>query len=134
MRDRVRKDGEFGNCVFCGIVENSEVLLENRNSMAFYDRSPVNEGHMLIIPKNHKENYFNLSQIELLDIHSLLHECKKYLEKKYNTQHFNIGWNCGEASGQTVFHAHCHLIPRYAGDVENPRGGIRNFKPPLVRY
>lgn len=122
------------NCIFCE-KSNNEVLFENEFAKAFYDNFPVNKGHILIVPKDHKENFFDLTDLEKSAINGLLTRSKLYLEKRYNAEGFNIGWNCGKIAGQTIFHAHCHLIPRYANDIEgDPKGGIRNFKKPLIEY
>lgn len=120
-------------CIFCD-KQGEDILVENEYAKAFYDHFPVNKGHILIVPKDHKKDFFELDRYELNCINELLYECKYLLEQELNADGFNIGWNCGEYAGQTVFHAHCHLIPRYKGDVEKPKGGIRNFKEPLVKY
>jgi diadenosine tetraphosphate (Ap4A) HIT family hydrolase len=81
----------------------------------------------LIIPKRHYENYFDLKSVELLAFNELMIKTKEKLQKDDNTiLGFNIGINQGEIAGQTIFHTHIHLIPRRKGDVENPRGGVRN--------
>ena len=121
------------NCIFCNL-EQERLRFENEYAKAFFDLFPVNKGHMLIVPKAHKEHFFELSREEQNAISDLLHMCKDFLTEEFNPDGFNIGWNVGPDSGQTIFHAHCHLIPRYKGDVEKPKGGIRNFKEPLVKY
>lgn len=121
------------DCIFCEF-ENEKIVYENELAKAFFDQFPVNKGHMLIVPKEHKAEYFELSKDEVMAIHELLHKCKNHLSNEFGADGFNIGWNCGPEAGQTVFHAHCHIIPRYKGDVEKPKGGIRNFKEPLVKY
>lgn len=120
-------------CIFCD-KKDEEILFENEYAKAFYDHFPVNKGHILIVPKEHKEDYFELDEDEKHCIDELICEGRHFLEEEYGAEAFNIGWNCGEDAGQTVFHAHCHLIPRYKGDVKKPKGGIRNFKEPLVKY
>jgi len=109
-------------------------VLENELTFAIFDKFPVNNGHILIIPKRHFKNFFDATQDEILSIYDLLHKCKGLLQDKYNTNGFNVGINVGEDAGQTIMHLHVHLIPRYKGDVEKPKGGIRNFKTPLVEY
>ncbi|QST02659.1 HIT family protein (plasmid) [Pontibacillus sp. ALD_SL1] len=120
-------------CIFCE-KDTEKVIFQNEYAKAFYDEFPVNQGHVLIVPKAHREHYFELSQDEVLAILELLHECRAYIAERFQADGFNIGWNCGEEAGQSVFHAHCHLIPRYKGDVDKPKGGIRNFKEALVKY
>ena len=91
-----------------------------------YDGYPVSPGHILIISNDEKLDYFSLNQEEQKELTSLIEVAKEIIEKKYTPNGYNIGMNCGEAAGQTVMHFHCHVIPRYIGDMENPRGGIRH--------
>ncbi|KAA9022940.1 HIT family protein [Niallia endozanthoxylica] len=113
-------------CVFCNM---KEVVLENDLALAFYDKYPVNKGHLLIIPKRHVEQYFDLTLDERNAIDQLLFEGKKLLDEQLAPDGYNIGVNCGEAAGQTIFHMHVHLIPRFKGDMEEPRGGVRGVIP-----
>jgi len=121
------------SCIFCE-RKNIKVELENDFALAFFDSYPVNEGHMLIIPKRHFADYFEATDQEILAINDLLHKAKKLLQEKYKPDGFNIGINIGYDAGQTIFHLHVHLIPRYKGDVEDPRGGVRHLKEELVPY
>lgn len=90
---------------------------------------------MLIIPKRHVTDYFELNEDELKAANKLLHELKvEILDTDPTVTGFNIGMNCGESAGQTVFHCHIHLIPRRKGDVENPKGGIRGVIPDKQKY
>lgn len=118
-------------CIFC---YRDDIVLENELAMAFYDKFPVNEGHMLIVPKRHVEDYFGLNEAEIQAVNELLFACKKLLDEKYSPDGYNIGANCGQYAGQTIFHCHVHLIPRYKGDVENPRGGVRGVIPKKQSY
>jgi len=112
------------SCLFCEI---KDFYLENSFAYAIYDNFPVTKYHTLVIPKRHIDNYFDLTQKEITDIHDLLCQQKENLVKKDLTiTGFNIGINCGKDAGQTIFHCHIHLIPRRMGDVENPVGGVRN--------
>lgn len=111
-------------CPFCNI--SSEIITENEYCFALYDKYPVNDGHALIISKKHKRNLFNLSKMEKQACWQLVEEVKTLLSNKFEPDGWNIGMNCGKAAGQTVFHFHCHLIPRYHGDMDDPRGGIRH--------
>jgi diadenosine tetraphosphate (Ap4A) HIT family hydrolase len=116
-------------CLFCDIqsIDRNRIIDENNLAYAIKDGFPVSEGHTLFIPKRHIADYFGLVTAEVNAINSLMQEQKKLLESKDKSiEAFNIGMNCGEASGQTVFHCHVHLIPRRIGDVENPRGGVRH--------
>lgn len=121
-------------CIFCEKLQNKNYVIENGLAFAFWDQYPVNEGHMLICPKRHIQSFFDLSLPELAAIYELMHEAKMFLKFSYCADGYNIGVNVGQYAGQTVNHAHVHLIPRYKGDVENPRGGVRNFKESLVPY
>ena len=120
-------------CIFCK-PPNTEMVCENELALAFYDKFPVSKGHVLIIPKRHVPDYFGATNEEVVAIHELVHEVKEQLDQRYNPDGYNIGVNVGLAGGQTVFHLHVHVIPRYKGDVENPKGGVRNLMPNLVRY
>lgn len=113
-------------CPFC--IPN-EIILSNDLAFAIYDRYPVNEGHMLIIPRRHVEDYWGSTSEEREALCNLLEACKKHLDEAFRPDSYNIGINCGEAAGQTVKHLHVHLIPRYVGDIENPRGGVRGVIP-----
>ncbi len=119
-------------CPFCNVER--EKILETELSFAIYDGFPVNEGHALIIPKRHTANYFDLSIDEQKNCIELLNRVKGILQEKYNPAGFNVGININEAAGQTVPHVHIHLIPRYEGDVEEPRGGVRGVVPGRRNY
>ena len=119
-------------CPFCNLER--EKILESELSFAIYDGFPVNEGHALIIPKRHTANYFDLSLEEQKDCIELLNRVKGIVQEKYNPSGFNVGININEAAGQTVPHVHIHLIPRYEGDVEEPRGGVRGVIPERRNY
>jgi diadenosine tetraphosphate (Ap4A) HIT family hydrolase len=113
---------------------NVEKIVENEFAYAFYDGFPVSKGHTLIVPKRVVPEIFDLNDDEYRACFDLVKEVKDYLKEKYSPDGFNIGVNNGEDAGQTVFHAHIHVIPRYEGDVKNPRGGIRNIIPEKGDY
>lgn len=121
-------------CIFCNLDQNREILAENDLAIAFYDAFPVNPGHTLIIPKRHVANYFELTEEECVAIQALLKIVKDTVEEKFHPNGYNIGVNVNEAAGQSVFHVHMHLIPRYIGDVENPKGGVRGVIPAKQKY
>ena len=102
---------------------------ENEYSFAVYDKFPVSEGHTLVVPKQEIADLFELSQEEYVACFKLVKQVRKILIDVYQPQGFNIGVNNSPVAGQTIPHAHIHIIPRYEGDVENPRGGIRNIIP-----
>lgn len=121
-------------CVFCEkYAEGKEVVMENETCFAIRDTYPVNFGHMLVLPKACKETYFDLSYKEHEDMNMLIKNCKTYLDAMLSPDGYNIGFNCGAWAGQSINHAHAHVIPRYAGDVSATelKGGIRKFKKPI---
>ena len=118
-------------CPFCS---PDQIIAENDLTYAIYDRYPVNPGHLLIIVKRHVAGFFETSAAERLAIDKLIVECKNLLDTKYSPDGYNIGINCGSAAGQTIFHVHVHLIPRYFGDLEDPSGGVRGVIPEKRRY
>lgn len=122
------KTGDKLDCIFCNIDKVS-IIIENEVAFAIYDGFPVSKGHVLIIPKKHIKDYFEADAQVKGELWKLVDECKKIVDKKYNPDGYNIGINCGEDAGQTVMHLHIHLIPRYNGDIENPKGGIRGVIP-----
>ena len=121
------------DCIFCNLDKN-QILFENELALAFFDAMPVSKGHTLIIPKRHSENYFELTKEEIAAMFDLSLKVKEYLDKEYHPDGYNIGFNVKEAGGQSVMHTHMHVIPRYKGDVENPRGGIRKVVKIKDRY
>lgn len=121
------------SCPFCNMPQN-QLILENELAKAFYDKYPVQKGHLLIVPKRHAATYFDATEAEIIAIHHLIQIGKEIIEKDFHPDGYNIGVNIGEFGGQTVLHLHLHLIPRYKGDIEDPRGGIRKAIPNLVPY
>jgi diadenosine tetraphosphate (Ap4A) HIT family hydrolase len=122
------------SCLFCNI-ENERIIAENDLAYAVRDGFPVTELHTLIIPKRHVEDYFSLTQEELLACDELMRLLKdEIMDADSSVDGFNIGMNSGESAGQTIFHCHIHLIPRRTGDVENPRGGVRHLIPGKGNY
>jgi len=113
-------------CVFC---QPLPLVLENDLAAAFFDKHPVSPGHLLIIPKRHYPTFFDVPTVERDAMFALLETAKGYLDNRYHPDGYNIGINVEPAAGQTVMHCHLHLIPRYQGDVPDPRGGIRKMLP-----
>jgi diadenosine tetraphosphate (Ap4A) HIT family hydrolase len=120
------------DCIFCHL--NRSILAETKLSLAFLDGFPVSKGHTLVIPKRHVVSLWEMTTEEYTDAFALVRQVKDLLQEQFNPQGFNVGVNCGQPAGQTVFHAHIHLIPRYTGDVPNPRGGVRNIIPGKGNY
>jgi diadenosine tetraphosphate (Ap4A) HIT family hydrolase len=108
--------------------------LANTLAYARLDKFPVTPGHLLIIPVRHEPDFFATNSDELEAIWALVDEAKGLLDAKYQPEGYNLGVNVGEVAGQTIAHAHLHLIPRYRGDVENPRGGVRGVIPDKQKY
>jgi diadenosine tetraphosphate (Ap4A) HIT family hydrolase len=111
--------------VFTNIPEAIH-LFKGQHFFLIYDKYPVSEGHILIISKNEKTDFFRLSEDEKAELPFLVDKAKSIIEQQFQPQGYNIGMNCGAIAGQTVMHFHCHVIPRYTGDMDNPRGGIRH--------
>lgn len=119
-------------CTFCR--PGREILVENASGIAVYDKNPVSPGHVLIIPKRHAVTVYDLTDEEYADCFQLARAVRPILQEKFNPDGFNIGANCGEAAGQSVWHAHIHVIPRYKGDTPNPRGGVRHVIALKAKY
>lgn len=121
-------------CIFCHLPESAWIL-ESSQWFVVPDKFPVSPGHMLLIPKNHRDDYFELTESESIELNALLHRCKKStIASDPTVSGFNIGANCGQSAGQTVFHCHIHLIPRRSKDVEAPEGGVRGVIPAKQKY
>lgn len=123
------------NCHFCIENAKSRIVSEYGSAYAIKDKFQVTKGHHLIIPKRHSQDYFSISENERYDAERLIRIMqKRILNSDSTVTGFNIGMNCGESAGQTIFHAHMHLIPRRDGDTPNPRGGVRGVIPDNMSY
>ena len=120
-------------CPFCSLPKE-RVWFDSQDSLAILDGFPLTPGHTLVIPKRHVVSVFELPQEELNHLSAVVAKVRKILKAKYQPDAFNIGINDGLAAGQTVTHAHIHVIPRKAGDVPDPRGGIRWIIPDKAKY
>lgn len=120
-------------CLFCHI-DRSKALVENETGFVVFDLHPVSNGHCLIIPEEHHPDYFSLSLKVRKGLDELLMGAKEHLDDCYGPDGYNVGINNGSAAGQTVMHAHIHLIPRYLGDADDPRGGVRWIFPRRASY
>lgn len=122
-------------CLFCKWKnEKDKIVLENELAFARYDEFAVSQGHILFLTKRHIKDFFEITKEERNAIFELLDKAKKIIDEKYHPSGYNIGMNCGVSAGQTIMHVHVHLIPRYDGDVENPRGGVRGVIPTKQKY
>ena len=115
-------------------IPEEQWLWSSKYFFIMKDKFPVSSGHLLIISKRPCRDYFELNEEEMTELPLVIVKAKEIIEKDRKPGGYNIGMNCGAAAGQTVFHFHCHVIPRYEGDVENPRGGIRNVIPGMGDY
>ena len=120
-------------CAFCTLPPD-RVIDENATAIAIRDGYPVSPGHTLLIPRRHTSSFFDLSDSERSDVLALLERAKRTVDKEFQPQGYNIGINDGAVAGQTVPHLHVHLIPRYAGDMPDPRGGVRWVIPDKAKY
>ena len=124
-------------CFFCDIQEQKDDdkrIMENEHFFARYDDFAISPGHCEIIPKEHHPSFFDLTPEQLSACYALIKETQAILEEEFHPDGYNIGINEGEAAGRTQHHLHIHIIPRYVGDVENPRGGVRHIIPKKADY
>lgn len=119
------------SCPFC-VAEG--IILQNDLAQVRFDKSPVTNGHCLIIPFRHVANYFDTTAEERMAMLALADSARAMLDRDFRPGGYNLGLNVGEVAGQTIPHVHLHLIPRYPGDVENPRGGVRGVIPARQNY
>ncbi len=119
------------DCPFCKVLEP---VISNQLAYATYDNYPVSNGHLLIIPVRHVADYFDMTPEEKTAVMELVEQGKALLDQELKPDGYNVGINSGLAAGQTVMHAHVHLIPRYRGDTDDPRGGVRAVIPEKQKY
>ena len=123
-------------CLFCELpADRFEVIDQNELCMTLRDSYPVTEGHCLIIPRRHAATWFDMNPAEVEAANRLLHRSRERLQTEDATvSGFNFGTNAGKSAGQSVFHAHIHLIPRRDGDQQDPQGGVRKIFPDKAKY
>ena len=119
-------------CLFC--TDPQGVILQNELAYSARDSYPVCPGHTVVIPKRHVASFFDLTPEEINACMELITEERKLLDQEFKPDGYNIGVNIGPTAGQSIFHAHIHIIPRYKGDVENPQGGVRHVIPRSAHY
>ena len=107
-------------------IPESEYLYSDKHFFIIPDKYPVSKGHLLIVSQRNCIDFFDLTQEEQSALPEVITQAKHLIEQSHEPNGYNIGMNCGEAAGQTVSHFHCHVIPRYEGDMDDPRGGVRN--------
>jgi diadenosine tetraphosphate (Ap4A) HIT family hydrolase len=121
-------------CPFCDRIERGEHAAASQHAVAVGDDYPLTRGHTLVLPRRHVASIYDLPQAEQADVWALVAQVRSQLAKEYSPAGFNIGLNDGAAAGQTIDHAHVHVIPRYDGDVPDPRGGVRWIIPERAPY
>jgi diadenosine tetraphosphate (Ap4A) HIT family hydrolase len=122
------------SCVFCERLRAGRLNEEHPLAAAFPDAFPLTRGHTLVVARRHEADYFALTADEQAALWTLVRDVQARVGREHRPDGYNVGVNVGEAGGQTVGHVHVHVIPRYAGDVEDPRGGIRWIVPAKARY
>ncbi len=119
------------SCIFC-----SEQIIIHETELTYvtYDTYPASPGHALVITKRHVPNYFDCTDEEVIELWQSVNQAKRIIDQDHAPDSYNIGINVGAVAGQSVPHIHIHIIPRYKGDVEDPRGGVRSVIPHKRRY
>jgi len=114
----------------CELCTPKDVVCENGLAYACVERNSLSRGHVIIVPRRHVADFFDMTAAEQSALLSLLNEARKIVQGKHSPDGYNIGANVGAAAGQSRMHVHFHLIPRYKGDVPDPSGGIRRALKP----
>ncbi|MFO1413546.1 MAG: HIT family protein [Burkholderiales bacterium] len=120
-------------CPFCDVAPE-RILLRSALALVLVDAYPVSRGHCLIVPLRHLPSWFETTAEERREMLELMDEARRSLDRTHGPDGYNIGINDGPAAGQTVPHLHVHLIPRYQGDAQDPRGGVRWVLPGKADY
>lgn len=131
--DQEKLQGSQDGCPFCNLVQD-RIVAANDHAVAIFDGFPISPGHVLIVPRRHVASFFDVSEEERRDLFALLTTMHEKLDQEKKADGFNVGINDGEAAGQTVLHLHIHLIPRFSGDMPDPRGGVRWIFPQKAVY
>lgn len=125
----------MSECPYCLRIRTDDGILERGPlAVALVDQFPVSPGHTLIVPMRHEPDYFSLTAEEQAEMLRLLRSQQARLQRELSPDAFNLGVNTGPAAGQTIPHTHVHLIPRFKGDVPDPRGGVRWVIPAKANY
>ena len=109
----------------CELCAPTDLLLENELAYVQFERDSLSLGHVIVVPRRHVADFFQMSAGEQDAVNQLLREAHAYITQRFSPDGFNVGVNIGKAAGQNRMHVHVHLIPRYAGDVADPKGGVR---------
>jgi len=129
-----KRESKTRPCPFCDRIASGQIAAQNELSVAIPDAYPVTPGHALVVPRRHVTEFFSLTESEQAAVWRLVAVVRRNLLETRKPDGFNVGLNAGAAGGQTVPHAHVHVIPRYAGDSADPRGGVRHVIPGKARY
>ncbi|SEP76289.1 Diadenosine tetraphosphate (Ap4A) hydrolase [Lentzea albida] len=123
--------GVQADCLFCKLHDSSlhEILVESDNFVVRWDNYPLSKGHVELVPRRHIESFFDMTAVEIVEAYTLMTQAREEIDDQFGPAAYTIGVNDGTAAGRTVDHLHIHLIPRYEGDVDDPRGGIRQILP-----
>lgn len=134
LRQRTGGESESA-CPFCPPNIAEHIVEQYGSAFAIRDKNPVSDGHLLILPVRHTPDFFSMTEQERRDAAELISLMRdRICQSDPSVLGFNVGVNCGEVAGQTIFHAHIHLIPRRAGDAKNSRGGVRGVIPGKMHY
>jgi diadenosine tetraphosphate (Ap4A) HIT family hydrolase len=117
----------------CELCQPDMVLLENELAYVRHDNNGLSRGHVLVVPRRHVANFFDMTAAEKSAVMGLLDRAQAMIENEHHPDGYNIGVNIGQAAGQNRMHVHVHLIPRYTGDVADPRGGVRCVLPKTAK-
>jgi diadenosine tetraphosphate (Ap4A) HIT family hydrolase len=123
------------NCPFCSTSIESEIIQRLGTTIAIEDKNPVTKGHVLVLPIRHTPDFFSMTFEEKKDADRLIRIlCDRIAKSDTTVTGFNVGTNCGKSAGQSIMHAHIHLIPRRDGDMPKPKGGVRGVIPDKMGY
>jgi diadenosine tetraphosphate (Ap4A) HIT family hydrolase len=109
----------------CELCAMESVLIQNELAYVRPDSHSLSPGHVLVVPKRHVADFFEMTSEEQAAVVALLRAARRLIQAEHSPDGYNIGANIGQAAGQSRMHVHVHLIPRYLGDVANPKGGVR---------
>jgi diadenosine tetraphosphate (Ap4A) HIT family hydrolase len=121
-------------CPFCARLAQGPLLAASAAAVAFADGHPLHPGHTLVVPRVHVADLFDLPRSVQAEVWALVSDVRELIRRQHQPVGFNVGLNAGAAAGQTVAHAHVHVIPRHTGDVADPRGGVRWVIPARAKY
>jgi diadenosine tetraphosphate (Ap4A) HIT family hydrolase len=133
MGDPPHSAGSASGCAFCG-VERGRIAWSSPLAIALWDVFPVSLGHALVVPRRHAMSWSELTLDEKTALTAGVDAVRALIDERYRPDAYNVGFNDGEAAGQTIMHFHVHVIPRYQGDVLDPRGGVRWVLPDTAAY